>query len=129
MIIRQATEADMPAIKELISLFPEKLEQDDLPDPHAFLVAIENSQTVACCAFDIYTRRLAEIRSLAVRPEFQRQGIGQALVRNCMNRAVTAGVRRVLAVSGEKEFFESFGFNTFNEERFALFWVPSKMAT
>jgi amino-acid N-acetyltransferase len=53
---------------------------------------------------------LAEIRSLAVRPELQRRGIGAALVGACLEEARALGIRRVFALTYEPDWFGRFGF-------------------
>jgi len=123
MQIRKATSADFPAIVELINKFPEKLVQDYLPEPEEFTVADENDQIVGCCALEVYSKRLAEIRSLAVMPEHQGKGIASKLVASCLNEAKERGIFEVLTITGSSSLFEKQGFGTFNNEKYALFKI------
>ena len=68
------------------------------------------STFLGCCALAVLTPDLAEVRSLAVRPEASGRGIGRSLVRACVAEARRLGVRRVFALTLVPEFFERCGF-------------------
>jgi amino-acid N-acetyltransferase len=53
---------------------------------------------------------LAEIRSLAVAEEYQKQGIGKELVLSCLKEAEDLGIDRVFALTNSPEFFKKLGF-------------------
>jgi amino-acid N-acetyltransferase len=55
-------------------------------------------------------RDLAEVRTLAIRPEFQHQGIGAAILRELLERAKLLGTNRVFCLTFETDFFGSHGF-------------------
>lgn len=112
----------MPAIRRLIRQYPNLLMQTDLPRIPSYFVAIHRGEIVGCCALQIYSRRLAEVRSLAVAPAYVLHGIGQRLVQECQARAQERGVKQVMAVTSSPEFFEKNGFSTFKRERIALFF-------
>lgn len=120
MIIRLATRGEMPAIKDLIRQYPDKLMQNHLPKSSDFMVAVVRGKLVGCCALQVYSKRLVEIRSLAVQQEFQNQGLGKKLVSKCLRRARKLGVYEVLTITSNRKFFERFGFGTFKKERLAL---------
>ncbi len=63
-----------------------------------------------CVALAVLTPDLAEIRSLAVRPDASGRGIGRALVRACVEEARRLGLRRVFALTLVPRFFERCGF-------------------
>src|SRR5437879_8108777 len=75
-----------------------------------FVVAEDASGFLGCCALAVLTPDLAEVRSLAVRPEASGRGIGRALVHACVAEARRLGVRRVFALTLVPEFFERCGF-------------------
>jgi amino-acid N-acetyltransferase len=76
-----------------------------------FFVAKDARGTfLGCCALAVLTGDLAEIRSLAVRPEAGGRGTGSALVRACVAEARTLGLRRVFALTLIPGFFERCGF-------------------
>jgi N-acetylglutamate synthase-like GNAT family acetyltransferase len=120
MQIRKATADDFPAIVELIKQFPDKLMQDHLPDPEEFTVAIEDGRVIGCSALEIYSKRLAEIRSLAVSADFQGKGIASKLIESCVSEAKDKGIYEVLSITGSSSLFEKQGFGPFNNEKYAL---------
>jgi amino-acid N-acetyltransferase len=125
--IRPARRGELPAIRELVRIYPDKLMYDDLPGLRSFVVAAVNGRIVGCCALQVYSRRLAEVRSLAVHPDFAAQGIGRRLVERCQQRARARRVKQILTVTSATGFFERLGFSTFLRERNALFFdVPRK---
>ena len=111
----------MPWIRELIALFPNELLQEDLPRIPSFFVAEVRGRIVGCCALQVYSRRLAEVRSLAVHPEFQGRGIAARLVAACRRRGRERRVKQLFAVTSEPEFFERRGFTVHAGWKTALF--------
>lgn len=120
--VRAAVAEDMPLIRGLIREYPKRLVQKDLPRTPSFFVAELAGRVVGCCALQIYSRRLGEVRSLAIHPEFRGMGIGRKLVSACQTRARERRVKQLLAVTSEVMFFECCGFKTFFGERIALFF-------
>jgi len=123
--IRPATIADWSGIKKLIKSYPEKVMQDHLPWPHEFFVAIEDKKIVGCAALEIYSKRLAEVRSLVVDEGYQRNGVGTVLVEACVAKAKKKKIHEVLAITGSLPLFEKQGFKLFKEEKYALIKVLS----
>jgi N-acetylglutamate synthase-like GNAT family acetyltransferase len=127
--IRPARRGELPKIRDLVGLYPDKLMYDDLPGLRSFFVALVNGRVIGCCALQVYSRRLAEVRSLAVQPDFVRQGIGRRLVERCQQRARGRRVKQILTVTSALGFFEQLGFSTILRERNALFYdVPRKQS-
>ena len=111
----------MPRIRELVSLFPDDLVQDSLPRIPSFFVAESDATIVGCCALQVYSRRLAEVRSLAVHPDFQGRGIAARLVDACRERGRKRRVRQLFAVTSQPDFFERRGFAVHSGWKTALF--------
>lgn len=117
VIIRKAIKDDLPAIEALIERFVEDgillprtfQELEDLLGN--FFVAEVNGQMLGCAALDIYNRKLAEIRSLAVAPEAQGKGAGKLLVEACIDLAQEREILEVMAISASENFFKSCGFD------------------
>jgi N-acetylglutamate synthase-like GNAT family acetyltransferase len=125
--IRPARRGEFAAIRELVKLYPDKLMYDDLPALRSFFVALAKGRIVGCCALQVYSPRLAEVRSLAVHPDFTAQGVGRRLVERCQQRARARRVKQILSVTSTPGFFEKLGFSTFLREKNALFYdVPRK---
>jgi len=119
--VRPAVSADMAAIRSLIRLFPKVLVQRSLPRVASFFIARVDGKIVGCCALQIYSKRLAEVRSLAVHPDYQDHGVASKLVECCTQRARERGVRELFAVTSQTSFFERLGFATFRREKTAMF--------
>ena len=111
----------MAGIRDLIRLFPEQLVQKDVPRVASFFVAIAGGKVVGCCALQIYSKRIAEVRSLAVHPEYRDRGIASKLVEQCRKRASERGIKELFAVTSQTSFFERLGFATFRREKTAMF--------
>lgn len=115
--IRRAEAADLPAIEALIAPFVEDgslLErtygelQELLP---TMFVAVVDEQVVGCVALEIYSRKLAEIRSLAVSADAQGMGIGKKLVGACVDLAHEKQVLEIMTITAADQFFMSCGFD------------------
>ena len=90
--IRQAQIADGPLVLELIEpyvaqqkLLPRTLDEIEELLANGF-VAESNGQIVGFVALEVYSKKLAEIRSLCVAESHRFRGIGQALVAACVER-------------------------------------------
>ena len=112
----------MATIRSLIRLFPHQLVQKNLPRVPSFFVAYAGGRLVGCCALQIYSKRMAEVRSLTVHPEFQDRGVASKLVECCVQRASKRGIRELFAVTSQTSFFERLGFATFRREKTAMFY-------
>ena len=123
MTIRQATGDDWDAVVALIRQYPEVLVQEHLPDAREFFVAEEGGKIVGCCALEVYSQRLAEVRSLAVAKEHQGKGIGTGLIEACLAAAKEKGVQEVLTITSALPLFEKHGFGPFKNEKYALIKV------
>ena len=115
-MIRKAQLSDVKEIQRLIkacstrgTILPRSLSElyDSLRD---FFVFTRNRKMVGICALHICWDDLAEIRSLAVREEDRKKGIGAKLVKACLEEAKTLQIRSVFALTYQPEFFEKLGF-------------------
>ncbi len=111
----------MPAIRALVRLFPKQLVQRDLPRVTSFFVATVKGEVIGCCALQIYSKRIAEVRTLAVHPDHQEHGVASKLVECCRQRAKERGIKEIFAVTGQMHFFQRLGFATFRQEKTAMF--------
>lgn len=115
--VRKAHIRDAQVISELIGLYvadgtllprtPEFIAERVID----FLVSEEDGRVVGCVHLDEYSPSLVEVRSLAVDPEYQRRGIGIALVEAAEELARRREYLTVFAVSSNEEFFRARGYD------------------
>ena len=82
-----------------------------------FQVAEDDGRVVGCVAVDVFWADLAELKSLAVADDGQGRGVGSELVRAAIDDARRLGIRKLFALTYEKEFFMAFGFEVVPRER------------
>lgn len=118
MGIRKAKVSDVKEIQKLIEqsakkgeMLPRSLSElyDNLRDFYVYFNE-EHGNIIGTCAMHICWEDLAEIRSLVVREDFQRQGIGTKLIEACLSEAITLGLYRIFALTYKPNFFLKFGF-------------------
>lgn len=89
-------------------------------------VAEAAGKIVGFAALEIYSRKLAEIRSLAVSEDQQRNGLGSRLVDACVNLARQRNILEIMVITSSEEFFRGCGFDfTLPGEKKALFIQPA----
>ena len=116
MIVRKAQLNDISGISLLIEeasgygiLLP-RSQNELIVDIDEFWVMEHNGTIVACCALDIYSTKLAEIRSMAVKEDYQGQGIASTLLDHCIQEAKEKGVYEVLTITNRASIFRKKGF-------------------
>jgi len=127
-IVREACRDDIPGLEELVDRFVQANRllprtTDELCDliPFGF-VAVSGNELVGFAALEIYSAKLAEIRSLAVHDSFQGRGIGKSLVQKCVDLAIRRNILEVMAITSSEGFFQACGFDfTLPGEKKALF--------
>jgi len=75
-----------------------------------FFVGEEAGKIIGCVAVDIYWANSAEIRSLAIAPDYRGKGAGKALVMQCLADAREIGLSQIFAMTYNKKFFAAIGF-------------------
>lgn len=80
------------------------------------LAAREGKDIKGCCALSLCWENLAEIRSLVVHKDLQKQGWGRKLVEACLSEAVTLGVYKVFTLTYQSEFFSKLGFEVVSKD-------------
>ncbi len=115
--VRRAHVRDSASISELIGLYvadgtllpraPEFIAERIID----FLVSEEEGRVVGCVHLDEYSPSLVEVRSLAVDPDYQRRGIGIALVEAAEKLARVREYATVFAVSSNEDFFRARGYD------------------
>ena len=115
-MIRKAKISDVKAMQSLVNhyaesgqMLPRTLNElyEDLRDFHVFE---ESGSLIGVCALHVSWDGLAEIRSLAVRQDRIKSGIGTALVRQCLAEAAQLQAERVFVLTYQAGFFKKLGF-------------------
>lgn len=125
-VIRRAIANDIDAILSIVNANTDRLlprtreEVAQLTD--SFWVAEEDGAVVGCCCLEIYSPKIAELRSLAVRETHRRHGLGAQLTAAAVEEANRRGIPQVLVVTSNREFFERLNFGACLNEKYALFW-------
>lgn len=116
-MIRKARISDVRSIHVLVMhfadqglLLPRSLSEiyDHLRD--YTVIETSDNNIVGVIALNICWEGLAEVKSLAVREDYQEQGIGRQLVEHCLSEAVVLGIYRVFTLTYQPKFFEKLGF-------------------
>jgi len=123
LTIREAHVADVPAICELVNHYAERglmlhRSHESVYDAlREFQVAMDGEgNLVGCVAVDVFWSDLAEVKSLAVSPQIRRRGAGRRLVQAAIEDARRLGVRKLFALTYEREFFQRMGFELIDRE-------------
>ncbi|OUT54604.1 MAG: hypothetical protein CBB71_21865 [Rhodopirellula sp. TMED11] len=83
---------------------------------------LPKSTVIGFAAVEVYSPKLAELQSLAVRADYQRSGVGQKLVDLCVQRTGELGVMEIMAISSSEKFLYSCGFDySLPDQKRALF--------
>lgn len=116
LIVRPAHTSDVKAIRSLIDThaIPGRMLGKETvtlyESVQEFSVAEKDGEIVGCAALHVLWEDLAEVRSVAVASQHQRQGIGHKLLDSVIERASAIGVQRIFCLTFETEFFGSHGF-------------------
>ena len=114
--VRRARTSDVPGIRALVDTFTgdrrllAKAMVNLYEDVQEFFVAVDGDQVVGCGALHVLWEDLAEVRTLAVAPTAQGQGVGSALLHRLIENARELGVHRLFCLTFETEFFGRHGF-------------------
>lgn len=115
-MVRKARLDDVQPIFDLVEYFAKKGVMLYRPASEIceslrdFFVYEESGMVVGIAALHICGTDLGEIRSLAVREDRTRRGIGSRLVKACIDEAKTLGIKRVFALTYKTKFFERSNF-------------------
>lgn len=115
-IIRPAKTGDIRAIRAMIdeyALQRRLLSKETVTlyeDVQEFTVAELDGEVVGCGALHILWEDLAEVRTMAVRENLRKQGIGHMILDRIITRAIEIGVKRLFCLTFETEFFAKHGF-------------------
>ncbi len=117
LLVRRARTADVAAIKSIVDIYAgsgRKLLAKDLltlyEDVQEFLVGEDGARIIACGALHVLWADLGEIRTLAVHPDRRGEQVGAAVLDELVTTARELGLRRLFALTFQRDFFARHGF-------------------
>ncbi len=122
MLIRKANLSDVEEMHGMVNIYAEKGLM--LPRPRSMLyeyirdfIVVENDgEVVGTCALHIMWIDLAEIRTLAVKEGYTKQGVGKMLVEYALQEARELKIPKVFTLTYQPGFFEKIGFRVVEKE-------------
>lgn len=124
IVIRRARMKDVPQIFKLVNQMA-RLKNNLLPRSMSelyehgrdFLVAVDGDKVVGTCSLHIFWEDLAEVRSLAVDLDYQKQGWGDRLMQAILDDARDLHLLRLFTLTTIPAFFERFDFVVSTKEQ------------
>ncbi len=116
VVVRRACTPDVRAIRSLVEPMARSrriVSKDAVAyyeAVHEFRVVEVDREVVGCGALHVMWEDVAEVRTVAVRPEFKGRGLGSALLNGLLQDARDLGVQRVFCLTFETGFFGGHGF-------------------
>ena len=114
--------SDIDSLEAMVSYWAQQGE--NLPRPRtdlirnilSFAVCVKEDVVAGCACLYVYDSGLAEIRSLGVSPQIQRQGQGRAIVEFLLDRAHKMEIKKVFVLTRSPGFFAKVGFTRTTRE-------------
>ncbi|MCE5228918.1 N-acetyltransferase [bacterium] len=120
--VRPAVLDDAEALYELIAeasrtttVLPRERE-NIIQSVRDFVLVEFEGRIIGCGALALFTRTLAEVRSLVVAADWRGRGVGSLVVGGLVKEATRLGVRRLFALTDSPHFFERNGFKRVAKE-------------
>ncbi len=116
LLVRPAKTADVKAIRALVDSYAapgQMLAKETVTlyeSVQEFIVAEIDGIIVGCGALHILWEDLAEVRTVAVKKDLHRQGVGHKILEAIIKRAGEVGVNKIFCLTFQTEFFGSHGF-------------------
>jgi amino-acid N-acetyltransferase len=113
--VEKARISDVPQIHKLINHFASRGEMLARPlselyeNIRDFFIVRKGKKIIGCAALHVMWSDLAEIKSVAVDAELQKQGVGNELVSACLKEAEGLGISTIFCLTYKPGFFEKFG--------------------
>ncbi|MCH5312873.1 MAG: N-acetyltransferase [Helicobacter sp.] len=116
--IIRASLADIPAMREIVSIevkngvILERSEDEMANAIRSYHLAkdTQNGEIAGFCALYIYSKDLAEVRSLVVKESYRGKGIGSTLVSKALEEGKALGLKEILTLTYKAHLFQRLGF-------------------
>ncbi|OSS41376.1 GCN5-related N-acetyltransferase [Desulfurella amilsii] len=124
--IVKPTILDCEQMKTLIDKFAKT--QVVLPRPiedvaeriREFYIAKDGTKVIATSSLRIFHPNLAEIRTITIDENYQKQGLGRKLIEKELGEAKALGITRVFALTMQVEFFKKMRFAFIDKKNLPL---------
>ncbi|WP_018702376.1 MULTISPECIES: N-acetyltransferase [Sporomusaceae] len=122
MHLRKATFGDVEAIHKLVNDYAQqgvmlpRSRNSIYETLRDVIIAEEEGQLVGVGSLHLSWDALAEVRALAIAPDFQRQGIGRQIVEALLVEGRALGVKTFFTLTYQPEFFGTMGFSEVTKE-------------
>ncbi len=83
----------------------------------SYFIAELDGEIVGFCALQIYSKKLAEIRSLIVKEGLRGKSIGKNLILNIEKEGKELGVKELFSLTYERGFFEKLGYKEIDKDK------------
>ena len=129
-VVEKARIGHAPEMQELINYFASMDEMlarslseisENIRD---YFIVGQDERVIACAALHVSWSDLAEIKSLAVSEDSQKQGIGTQLVKACLREAEELGIATAFVLTNKPAFFKKLGFSQLDKAE-----LPSRIWT
>ena len=129
-MIRKAVPTDIPPILELVkanlgTLLPRSYEDYVELLPMTW-VAVSGDKVVGSCVLEVYSPKIAEIRSFVVDKDYRGKGFGKGLIDAAVAEARGRQIHEIMVVTSTPQYFEKLNFGACLGEKYALFWNGHK---
>ncbi len=81
-----------------------------------FTIIMDEDKFVGAGALHIIWDDLAEVRALAIRPEYHGKGVGKELINKLLKEAEELDIHQVFALTYQVDFFKKCGFKEVSKE-------------
>src|ERR1044071_8315485 len=115
-LIRKARMNDVRPIHGLLNYFADRREllprslSEVYENLQQFFVATHGNKVVGCCALYVTWNGLAEVKALAVHPDYQGRGLGKKLLKTVVQEAKKIGVETLFTLTIREGLFKKYGF-------------------
>ena len=82
----------------------------------SYTCASIDNKLVGFVALHIYSKNLAEVRSLIVDEKYRGLSIGKGLILKCLEEAKKLSIKKVLSLTYKDKFFEKLGFKQIEKD-------------
>lgn len=116
--IIKPTLADIPQMREIVSVevkngvILERSEDEMANAIRSYQLAreVKSAEIAGFCALYVYSKDLAEVRSLVVKEKFRGLGLGSKLIQMALQEGRELGVKEVLTLTYKANLFQRLGF-------------------